>query len=371
MSGEMGSKAVFVAATAQHVGKTTTCLGIYSGLQKRFSNVGFMKPVGQRHVPVKKDLHVDKDVVLFHERFGLKSNYADLSPVIFKGGFSRNFLDGQVKEKSLKPRILDAYQKISSSHDYTLVEGTGHAGVGSIIDLSNADVAAALELEVILVSTGGIGSAFDQLALNRQLFLAAGVPIRAIILNKVLPEKRDMVLEYASKALKRWDIPLAGCIPYSGLLDAPSMRDYEVLFQRPLIAGLPFRYRHFTSERLALVDANTFRRDRTPNMLIITHATRSDIIRAAIDEELASKRNHPEGGLERGMILTGHTPPTDELIDAMQEAEMPVLYAPVSSFKAMQMLSSFTAKIRNEDVDKVEKAIQLVEEHVDFDLVSG
>ena len=34
---------IFVAATKQHVGKTTTCLAVLSGLQKRFENVGFLR----------------------------------------------------------------------------------------------------------------------------------------------------------------------------------------------------------------------------------------------------------------------------------------------------------------------------------------
>jgi len=33
--------------------------------------VGFIKPVGQRHVIVEGNLKVDKDVVLFKEYFGL------------------------------------------------------------------------------------------------------------------------------------------------------------------------------------------------------------------------------------------------------------------------------------------------------------
>jgi Mrp family chromosome partitioning ATPase len=43
---------IFVAATKQHVGKTSTSLALLSGLQKRFDKVGFIKPVGQQHVPV-------------------------------------------------------------------------------------------------------------------------------------------------------------------------------------------------------------------------------------------------------------------------------------------------------------------------------
>ena len=52
---------IFVAATKQHVGKTSTCLALLSGLQKRFDKVGFIKPVGQQHVPVYSKL-LDKEI---------------------------------------------------------------------------------------------------------------------------------------------------------------------------------------------------------------------------------------------------------------------------------------------------------------------
>ena len=48
---------------------------------------------------------------------------------------------------------------------------------------------------------------------------------------------------------------------------------------------------------------------------------------------------------------------------------MPVLYAAVSSYKAMQMIARFTAKIAGGDLCKVQKAIDLVEGHLDFDLL--
>lgn len=68
---------IFVAATKQHVGKTTTSLAIMSGLQKRFGRVGFIKPVGQQHVEVNSGkgdemLRVDKDVCLVKEHFRLE-----------------------------------------------------------------------------------------------------------------------------------------------------------------------------------------------------------------------------------------------------------------------------------------------------------
>ena len=39
---------IYVAATKQHVGKTTTSLALMSGLSKRFDKVGFIKP-GMSH----------------------------------------------------------------------------------------------------------------------------------------------------------------------------------------------------------------------------------------------------------------------------------------------------------------------------------
>ncbi len=351
------------------MGKTTTCLGVVSGLLKRYNRVGFIKPVGQRHVEVEGGHHVDKDVVLFKERFGLKAPYPDMSPVIMPAGFTRDYLDGKVDSKGLQARVHKSYDAISSAKDYTVVEGTGHSGVGSIIDFSNADVAAALGLEVILVSTGGVGAAFDQLALNYNLFQTKGVKVRAIILNKVIPEKRDMVLEYVPKAIKKWGVPLAGAIPYCELLDAPTMRDYEMLFKVPLIAGEQYLYRHFLHERLVVTTAQQMLHSARPSELIITHASREDIIRATIDDELQSRSDHPNGDLERGLILAGHEPPSPAIIELIKEAQIPTLHAPVSSYRAMQMIAGFTAKIRREDTHKVDKAISLVEEHIDFEIL--
>ncbi len=46
-----------------------------------------------------------------------------------------------------------------------------------------------------------------------------------------------------------------------------------------------------------------------------------------------------------------------------------MFYTPVHSSTAMQLIHSFTAKIRTEDVDKVHEAISIVENHIDFDLL--
>jgi phosphate acetyltransferase len=129
-------KAVYVAATKQHVGKTTTCLALMKGAQQILGNhpdggsrVGFIKPVGQRHVVVDGGIKVDKDVVLFKEHFKLdRCKWSDLSPVVIPAGYTRDFLDGKVTEQGQIAAVENAFRNISSTHDLTIVEGTGHVG---------------------------------------------------------------------------------------------------------------------------------------------------------------------------------------------------------------------------------------------------
>src|SRR3989344_6622210 len=207
----MQYKGVFVASTGQNVGKTTTCLGLLSGLKKQFRKVAFMKPVGQEHVEVAKGPRADKDVVLFKDHFGLDASYEEMSPVLFPRGFTKKILDGEIERQVLCDRILHSFTSLEKSHDFVLVEGTGHVGVGSITDLNNAQVAALLEIPVILVAPGGVGSTFDALALNKTVCDKYGVSVVGVILNRVVAEKREMILQYMTKALKRWNIPLLGC----------------------------------------------------------------------------------------------------------------------------------------------------------------
>lgn len=365
----MSKKGFFVASTGQHVGKTTTCLGLLSGLKKRYAKVGFIKPVGQEQIETDCGRHIDKDVVLFKEHFDLKANYDDMSPVLLPQGFTRNFLDGKVDEKNLSSRISSAYLNIQKDHDFMLVEGTGHISVGSIVNMNNAQVASLLNLPIILVAPGGVGSSFDQLSLNKAVCEKHGVHVAGVILNRVLPHKREMITGYMTKALSRWDIPLLGCIPYNALLSNPSMQDFELLFCRPLLTGEDFRMRHFRQMRLVASALESYCELIGRNQLIITPAAREDIIRATLQRHWEIKMTSIHDDLETGMILTGDIPPDATVLEELKKANIPMLYTPMTTYAAMKMITSFVAKIRTEDVQKIQEAIEVVESHIDFDLL--
>ncbi len=358
-------QSIFVASTGQNVGKTTVSLGFFSALQKRFSSVGFMKPVGQQHVETETGQRVDKDVVLFKDQFKLSSSYETMSPVLFPSGFTRDFLDGKISSGGLRSSITESYHKIASENEMVLIEGTGHVGVGSITELSNAKVAALLKAPMIIVAPGGLGLSFDELALNKSLCDQEGAHIAGVVLNRVFPEKREMVIKYMTKALARWNIPIIGCIPFDPFLSHPSMQDFELLFKTTLFSGIKHRLRHF--KQIRLTTSHEKMCDWiSQGQLIILPADREETISEVVSQFWNMKLKTPSINLETGLVLTGAAPPSPALIEQLVQAEIPALYTPMNSYQATKMISSFTAKIRREDKPKVREAIEVVEPQLDL-----
>ncbi|MCS7179939.1 MAG: dethiobiotin synthase [bacterium] len=180
-------KNIFIAATRQNDGKTVISIGLFLVLKKYIEKIGFIKPVGQKYVNVdgKK---VDKDAVLLKKICKLEDNLEDMNPIAIEEGFTRNYLDNPNRDE-LVEKILSSYKKISENKEIVLIEGTGHAGVGSIFELNNAEVAKILDSPVIIISIGGIGKPADEISLNLSLFKEKNVTVKGVIINKVQQEK--------------------------------------------------------------------------------------------------------------------------------------------------------------------------------------
>ena len=179
------TKRIFIAATRMDDGKTTTSLALFAALRSYTPNVGFIKPVGQRFVEVEGH-QIDEDSVLLDKIFDVKVPIKAMSPIAIHPTFTRDFLDDPTKNhKVVVDQMCRAFDRAAFEKEYVIIEGTGHAGVGSVFNLSNADVARHLKAKVIIVARGGIGRPIDEIALNQALFAQAGVEVIGAIINKV------------------------------------------------------------------------------------------------------------------------------------------------------------------------------------------
>src|SRR5512140_708433 len=197
---------VFIAATRQNEGKTTTSLGLLAAIQKSHPRVGYIKPVGQRFVEIDEQ-KIDEDTVLMDQVYRLNCPLVDMSPIAVEPDFTRKYLESANYDALVK-KIQKAFDRVAWEKDFVLCEGSGHAGVGSVFDLSNARVAKLLDAKVIIVTQGGIGKPIDEVSLNQALFEKEGVEIIGVILNKVHEEKIPEITRFVRSGLKRKGLDL-------------------------------------------------------------------------------------------------------------------------------------------------------------------
>src|SRR6476660_1141802 len=128
---------VYLAATGQNRGKTTVSLGVLDGFQRRGLSASFLKPVGQRTI-IEEGVPADEDSVLMKQVFGLREPLPQMSPVHIPRGFTQSYIEGEVVGSV--PALILAAHAAFAARDILLIGGTGHAGGGAVIGLSNAVV---------------------------------------------------------------------------------------------------------------------------------------------------------------------------------------------------------------------------------------
>src|SRR5258705_3278921 len=212
---------VYLAATGQNRGKTTVALGLLDGFQRRGLSAGFFKPVGQRTV-MEDGMPADEDAVLMRAVFDLEEPLDRMSPVHIPRGFTQSYIDGHVVE-DLPARIRSAHASFAPTRDILLIEGTGHAGVGAVIGLSNAVVARLLGAPAVVVSEGGVGRPIDEIVLNAALFERHGVRVAGAIVNKVDLDAKPGLARTLERGLARHGVPLLGVLPYRPILSNPTL----------------------------------------------------------------------------------------------------------------------------------------------------
>jgi BioD-like phosphotransacetylase family protein len=220
------TKKIFIAATGQNCGKTTTCIGLMHLALKKYHRVGFIKPLGPK--PATYHRHtVDKDAALIAQVYGLEKDLRWMSPVVVHHDTTRKVVDGEISPHELHERIMRAYAELEKKCDFIIIEGSGHPGVGSIMKTSNAHIARMLNAPVLMITGGGLGNVVDNICMGLALFEKEGVNVRAVLANKLIPEKRDRTLDYLTRALADDKMTVIGGVDYHPVLAAeyPSCLD--------------------------------------------------------------------------------------------------------------------------------------------------
>ncbi len=300
---------VFIAATRQNDGKTTTSLGLIAALQEFYPRIGYIKPVGQRFVEIEEQ-KIDEDTVLMDSVFRLNCPLVDMSPIAVEPDFTRKYLESANNEVLVR-KIQKAFDRVAWEKDFVLCEGSGHAGVGS-------------------------------------LFEREGVEIIGVILNKVLGSKIDFITDFARRGLKRKGLDLLGVIPHRQMLSSPTIdliRDEMKAEMLNDADGLNNLVENVAVGAMGAHNALSFFK---PGVLLITPGDREDIILAA-----CTSLEGETTEMMAGIMLTGNLRPSSNVLKVIRAMPIPVMLAGEDSYTVASKVHDLTVKTRPGDIHKI------------------
>ena len=353
----LDTRRIFVAATRMNDGKTTTCLGLTAALQAMGLHVGYIKPIAQR-VVMSGDDQVDEDTLLIDGLFDLDIPIAAMSPVAIGPDFTKQYLENPDEiGPQLKDRICRAFDRTAYGKDIVVVEGSGHAGVGSVFGASNADNAKVLGSKAIIVAAGGIGKPIDEIALNKALFDKAGVQVVGAILNKVMPDKLEFIRDFAGRGLRKLGVPLLGVVPLQEMLVYPNL-DQVADETKARWIHQPEGLRRV---RRVVIGAMSARRCaeylRVPGTLVIVPGDREDLLEAFLAAGAKSLT---------GVIFSNGLMPNDDIVRRMKEAGIPMAAVEAESFAVTARINNMSVKTMQQDADKIPVIQKMISESVDI-----
>jgi BioD-like phosphotransacetylase family protein len=383
---------LYLAATGQNRGKTTASLGLFDGFLRAGLRTAFMKPVGQRTV-IDHGQPADEDAVLMHEVFPLEADYGAMSPVHIPRGFTKKYIAGEVVE-DLGARIVAARDTFRPDHDILLIEGTGHAGVGAVIGLSNAVVAAMLGAPAIIVSEGGVGRPIDEIVLNASYFTAHGVPVAGAIVNKVDLDAQPGIEQVLERGLALNGIRLLGVLPVRPILSNPTLGMILEGVGGETIHPGPDLDRVIDGVAIGAMEPSHMLQRVGPGTLVIVPGDREDVILTlttahlarrfrvagateaariaqiaaeATNERTASVEGHE--GAAIGLVLTGGYRPRDAVLAAIRQANLFATIVPRDTYVVASEVHDLLVKTHPADHEKISLIKALVAEHLDIEKI--
>jgi BioD-like phosphotransacetylase family protein len=375
---------VYLAATGQNRGKTTTSIGLLDGFLRRGLDTRFMKPVGQRTI-IEDGVPADEDAVLVRNVFSLTDPLGVMSPVHIPRGFTKAYINGEIVE-DLGARIRAAHAAVTRDGEILLIEGTGHAGVGAVIGLSNATVAAMLGAPAIIVSEGGVGRPIDEIVLNASHFASQGVRVAGAIVNKVDLDAQPGIVRTLERGLALHHIPLLGVLPYRLILSNPTLAMILEGVHGETVHPGPDLDRVIGGVAIGAMEPAHMLERINPDTLVIVPGDREDVILTLTTAHLTGGAAHgarvgpasatagesgagPAGGAALGLVLTGGYRPRQAVLDAIRRANLFATIVPEDTYVVASEVHDLLVKTHSADVGKIEMIKALVWEHLQIDRV--
>lgn len=342
---------IYVAATAEHAGKSAISLGLCLALRDRGYEVGYFKPVGvlARHVDHKI---ADADALQAREVLELPDELSDLCPVVLTAQMTGDVIGGK-KIDTLGP-IRRSFKRVSEGRDIVIVEGLGQLLRGSFLGASGYKMASMLDAGTLLVAKYGETVMLDRI-LAGEKWLEGG--LLGVIFNFV-PRGRMNEVETLYRAfLKKHHVQVYGVIKKNPRLSAVTVDAIRRHLKAEVLSAEERTGQLVESLLVGAMNQEHALRyfQRVTDKVVVTGGDRSDIILAALETPTAA------------VVLTGNFRPAPSVLARAEEKEIPLLLSGVDTLTAVNELQDLFGRLRVKEKSKINLITRLIEEHVELD----
>ncbi len=362
--------AIFVVPTGPGVGLTSICLGLVRALEREGLRIGFLKPIRQPG---------DDDGPERSTEFVRKTTPIQPPDAMAYQEAEAMMAAGRASE--LLQELVGRYQRAADDADVVVVEGLAATADHPNLDTVNADIARALDAEVVLVATPqpNLDALADRIDMAAQAYGGIGDPkLLGTIVNRLnepvtdvpgatrtLARRPDVALDAEAvrrgvPALARGNLHLLGAVPWEPAMVSPRTCDVaRHLGARVLVEGELTKRRVVDVSLVARTVANMTHRLR-PDALLVTPSDRDDVILAVC---MAALNGVPLAGL----VLTGDTEPHANVMKLCEKAlgtGLPVLRVTSDSYVTAARAAAMNLEVPVDDVERMERVMSSVAEHL-------
>lgn len=367
------AKALFVAPTALNSGLTSICLGLVRALDSVGLRVGFCKPVSQ---PREAGDTVDRSIHFARAMTDLNPP----QPIALK--YAQTLMSQQQGELLLE-QVVGLYQSCAANADVVIVEGLVPDRNEAYTARINAEIARALNAEVILVAnpSGRTPQELDEhIEMASRLYSSPDAPdVIGVILNKVgaPPKENDYpyrieteitaepAIDYATacQVLHPSRLRLIGCVPWKRDMIAPRTSDMAKALKARVLHEGKLHYRRVAHVSLLSRTIRNIVDLLRPGALIVTPGDRDDLIVATC---MAALSGIPLAGL----VLTGNLDPDPRIAKLCKPAldtGLPVLLTEHDTYGTATVLVNMNTEVPIDDTQRMEQVMQTVSQALDVE----
>ena len=203
-----------MTGTDTEIGKTAITAGLAAVLKRRCINAGVMKPIsaGGR-----------ADAKLLRRAARSDQPLDTINPIYLHDPLSPNIAAAREEKILDLAPVFDASNHLSKIHDCLLVEGVGGLLVPITDDFLVADLAARLDLPLLIVARAALGT-INHTLLTIEAARARGLQINSVIYNTLSPGGPDVSAQMSPEVVTRISgVPSSGTIPYDPDVDVDAI----------------------------------------------------------------------------------------------------------------------------------------------------